>query len=112
MLVKVDDLLLFLGDKGSAFARAFHGSDEQVVPDDVQLFLVISRRVRRTSQTCQVDQGCSSDVIGYRFEGELQRLAEESNKLSALIARASILGNLREVSSGFWVLGLLFCDES
>lgn len=77
-VVENDAVLLFFRHEQFAFAGGAHRADEEVVADDVELFLVIACRVGGARQAGEVDECGSSDVVGYRFEGELEGVAEES----------------------------------
>jgi len=77
--VREDDGFFFLfGDEDAAFARGAHGADEEVVPDDVELLLVVAGDVGGAGEAGQVDERGASDVVGYGFEGELEGVAEEA----------------------------------
>lgn len=80
MFIKVNDILLFLGNETSTSSGALHGCNEQVISDNVEFLLVISSCIGGASEAGKIDQGCSSDVVGYGLEGELQGLAEEPGR--------------------------------
>lgn len=64
--------------KQPAFAGGAHGSHEQVIANNVKLFLVVAGRVGRAGKTGEIDQGGSSNVVGDGFEGELQGMTKEA----------------------------------
>lgn len=75
--------------------------------------MVVARGIARACETGKVDEGCASDVVGYRFEGELEGMAEKS---VVLLASSSWFErpreDAREISCGLLVFCLLFCEES
>lgn len=95
VLVELDHLLLFLGNDDAALARAPHGGNKDIIANYIKLFLVITSSVGGTCQTSQVDQGSASDIVGDRFEGELQGVAQQG-----------------EVTRGLGVLALFFSEET
>lgn len=77
-LVEEYNVVFLFGDEEGALARGPHRRDEQVVADDVQLLLVVARRVGLARETRQVDERRAPDVVRDGLEGELERVAEES----------------------------------
>lgn len=94
-LVEEDDVLLLLGHEQRALARRPHRRDEQVVADDVQLLLVVARRVGLAREAGQVDERRAPDVVRDRLEGELERVAEESVGFYPAVSRVSLGGDER-----------------
>ena len=71
-------MFFFFADKQAAFAGGTHGGDEEVIADDVELFLVVTGRVGGAGEAGEIDEGGTADVVGYGFEGELEGMAEEA----------------------------------
>ena len=78
MLVENDGFLFLFTHDHSATARAAHRRDENVIANDVELFLVIARGIRGAGQTGEVGKTCTSDPVGNRFEGELEGVEEKA----------------------------------
>jgi hypothetical protein len=77
-LVKDDALLLLLAHKHPHASTAPHRANEEVIPNDIQLLLVVARCIARTCQPRQIDQRRAADVVRDAFEGELEGVAEQS----------------------------------
>ena len=71
-------LLLLLRDEDAALAGASHCRDEDIISNHIQLLLIITGSVRGPSQSSEVDQGGTTDVVGNGLEGELKGMAEET----------------------------------
>lgn len=71
-------LVLLFRDQDAHSTRRAHGRDENVVANHIELFLVITGGVRGACETGKVDQAGATDVVGNRFEGELESVAEEA----------------------------------
>ena len=85
MLGEEDGLLLFFGDEDGALARRAHGGDEEVVADDIELFLVVAGDVGGAGEAGEVDEGGAADVVGDGLERELEGVAEESGNRGELV---------------------------
>lgn len=79
-LIEDDGLLFFLRDKETALSRSSHGSDEDIIANHVELLLIVTSGVGGASQTGEVDQGGTTDVVGDGLEGELESMAKESKQ--------------------------------
>lgn len=77
-LGEVNLCLFFLGHEHGDFAAGAHGLDEEVVGDDVELLLLVAGGVGGAGQTCQVDEGGATDVVGNGLEGVLESMAKQS----------------------------------
>lgn len=93
--VENDAFVLLFRDEETAFPTRAHGSDEEVVADDVEFLLVIPGCIGGAGKTGEVDEGGAADVVGYGFEGKLESVTEEG-----------------EVAGGFRVFRLLFGEEA
>ena len=80
VLGEVDGFFFFFGDENGAFSGGSHGGDENVIADYVEFLLVVAGDIAGASETSEVDEGGTSDVVGYRFEGELEGMAQESGE--------------------------------
>lgn len=78
MFVKEDGLFLFLAHDHAAAARAAHGSNEDVIPNHVQLFLFITGRVGGASEAGKIGEAGPADPVGDRLEGELECVEEKT----------------------------------
>lgn len=77
-LLEDDGLFLLFRDHHSALPRALHRRNEDVIPDHIELFLVIAGGVGRSCEPCKVDQSGTANVIGYGLEGKLESMAEKT----------------------------------
>lgn len=73
-----DGFLFLLGDEDCDLSGGAHGSDEQVIADDVELLLIVAGYVSGAGEAGEVDEGGAADVVGDGFEGELESVAEEA----------------------------------
>lgn len=76
MFWEENSFLFFLRHEHSTLAGGSHSSDEQVIPNNIELLLIISGGVVGTRETGEVDERGTTDVVGYRLEGELEGVAE------------------------------------
>ena len=113
VLWEEDGFLFLFRDEHGTLPRGPHCSYEEVVADDIKLLLVISRGVAGPRQAGEVDERGPTDVVGYRLEGELESMAEQSSKSISNFPGGFEGGgsNPREVSCSFGVLRLLFREE-
>ncbi len=112
MFWEVDSFLLFFRDEDGAFSGRAHGGHEEVIADDVKFLLVVAGDVAGACEAGQVDQGGSADVVGYRFEGKLEGVAEEARGVrNDCNLRVEVGESIREISSGLLMFCLLFSQE-
>ena len=114
VLVEDDTFLLLLGYQQTTFAGRPHSGDEEVIADDVELLLFVTRGIGGASEAGEVDEGGAPDVVGYGFEGKLEGVAEKAGKIGQSMGQLGLFSgaNVREVSCSFLMLGLFLGQES
>ena len=81
----MDAMFFFFRDKKAAFPGRAHGRDKEIVANHVEFLLVIACCVGATGQAGEVYERCTSDIVCYGFEGELEGVAEESKVIGRLV---------------------------
>ena len=86
--------------------------------------MVVASGVGGAGKAGKVDEGGAADVVGDRFEGELESMAKEAGEELVISIKLFLhnckrdrgamcgTGEVRKVSGCFFVLGLLFCEEA
>lgn len=74
VVLEDDQLLLLLRDEDLRGVRRAHRVDEDLVPQHVQLLLLVPGRVRRPEQPAQLDQLRTPDRVRDELERKLQRV--------------------------------------